>query len=226
MKYKKSWSGVRVPNRVLQSGNPDPKFRAIPWSQGSFLAFHLPFLISIRVWSPGGEVLLELLIQKQTSNETKNCTLKCLKWHYVTLRLLTNSCRLIGNRAFALFFRPHRGEFVIQGQKKKCWCPGVSPGGTWAQRELTDTFISKMVVELSKNTRKVVFWKIVDVWRKWSGKVFQVMSFLVGDDLIGSATGCPMMMVKCSVTQKKNVTHNRFRKVVYNKEDVLNCSFS
>ena len=132
----------------------------------------------------------------------------------------------LGTGHLPSFFVLTAGNFVIQGQKKKCWCPGVSPGGTWAQRELTDTFISKMVVELSKNTRKVVFWKIVDVWRKWSGKVFQVMSFLVGDDLIGSATGCPMMMVKCSVTQKKNVTHNRFRKVVYNKEDVLNCSFS
>ena len=60
---------------------------------------------------------------------------------------------LIENGEFALFFRPHRGEFVIQG-KKTVDARGLAQvgggGGTWAQRELTDTFISKMVVELSK----------------------------------------------------------------------------
>ena len=50
--------------------------------------------------------------------------------------------------------------------------------------------------------------------------------FFGRDDLIGSATGSPMMTVKCSVTRKKTVTYDRFRRVVYNKEDVLNCSFS
>ena len=130
--------GFKIPNPELQIGK-------IP---GTEKPIGDP-LVSPRMKSRG-KVLLELLIQKQTSTETKNCTLKCLKWHYSTLRLLTNSCRLIGNRAFALFFRPHRGEFVIQGKKKKRWCPGFSPRGTWAQRELTDTLISKMVVELSK----------------------------------------------------------------------------
>lgn len=63
---------------------------------------------------------------------------------------------LIENGEFALFFRPHRGEFVIQG-KKTVDARGLAQVGggggwvgTWAQRELTDTFISKMVVELSK----------------------------------------------------------------------------
>ena len=61
---------------------------------------------------------------------------------------------LIENGEFALFFRPHRGEFVIQGRKtvdaRGLAQVGGGGGGTWAQRELTDTFISKMVVELSK----------------------------------------------------------------------------
>ena len=61
---------------------------------------------------------------------------------------------LIENGEFALFFRPHRGEFVIQGKKKPLMSGGLPGGvgewGTWVQQELTDTFISKMVVELSK----------------------------------------------------------------------------
>ena len=62
---------------------------------------------------------------------------------------------LIENGEFALFFRPHRGEFVIQGKKTVdarglAQVGGGGGVGTWAQRELTDTFISKMVVELSK----------------------------------------------------------------------------
>lgn len=46
-----------------------------------------------------------------------------------SLRLLTNSCRLIGNRAFALCFRPHRGEFVIQGKKKNVDARGLAREG-------------------------------------------------------------------------------------------------
>ena len=72
--------------------------------------------------SLGREVFIRILalLQRKTSIETKNCTLKCLKWHYLT-----------EDGAFALFFSPHSGgggvwqlksphprEFVIQGQKK------------------------------------------------------------------------------------------------------------
>ena len=55
----------------------------------------------------------------------KNCTLKCLKWHYSTVRSVKNVAVLMEDRAFALF--PHPREFAIQG--KNCQCPGVTPGG-------------------------------------------------------------------------------------------------
>ena len=48
----------RVPKRVLQSRNPNPKLRAIPWSRGLFLASHLlrilsiPNLAMISFWNP------------------------------------------------------------------------------------------------------------------------------------------------------------------------------
>ena len=53
------------------------------------------------------------------------------------------------DRAFAVFFCPHPGGFdssrvpspgnLPSKAKKKCQCPGVSPGGGgWAQVELTD----------------------------------------------------------------------------------------
>ena len=36
-----------VPNRFLQSRNPNPQFRSIPQSQGLFLASHLPHILTI-----------------------------------------------------------------------------------------------------------------------------------------------------------------------------------
>ena len=52
------------------------------------------------------EVLIRVaLLQRKTLIDTKNRTLKCLKWHYSTVAVLTE------DGAFALFFHPHRGGF-------------------------------------------------------------------------------------------------------------------
>ena len=78
------------------------------------------------------EVLIRILalLQRKTLIETKNRTLKCLKWHYLTVRSMKNVAVLTEDGVFALFFRPHTGgfdssrlesphprEFAIQGQK-------------------------------------------------------------------------------------------------------------
>ena len=89
------------------------------------------------------EVLIGILalLQRKTLTETKNRT---LKWHYWTNK---KCCTVDGGRGiFPLFSSPPRGicqlksphprEFAIQG--KKMLIPGVSPGGAWAQVELTD----------------------------------------------------------------------------------------
>ena len=51
------------------------------------------------------------LLQRNTLTETKNRTLKCLKWHYSTVRSMKNVAVLTEDRAFALFFRLHPGGF-------------------------------------------------------------------------------------------------------------------
>ena len=51
------------------------------------------------------------LLQRNTLTETKNRTLKCLKWHYSTVRSMKNVAVLTEDGAFALFFRPHPGGF-------------------------------------------------------------------------------------------------------------------
>ena len=95
------------------------------------------------------EVLIRALalLQRKALIETKNCTLKCLKWHYLTVRSMKNVAVLTEDGAFALFFRPHPGGFdssrvptpgICHPRQKKCLCPGVSPEGGWAQVELTD----------------------------------------------------------------------------------------
>ena len=43
--------------------------------------------------------------------KTKSCTLKRLKRHYSTVRSMKNVAELTEDGAFALFFRPHLGEF-------------------------------------------------------------------------------------------------------------------
>ena len=86
------------------------------------------------------EVLIRILalLQRKTLIETKNRTLKCLKWHYLTVRSMKNVAVLTEDGVFALFFRPHPGGFdssrvptpgICHPRPKKCLCPGVSPGG-------------------------------------------------------------------------------------------------
>ena len=58
------------------------------------------------------EVLIRIaLLQRKTLIETKNRTLKCLKWHYSTVRSMKNVVVLTEDGAFALCFRPHPGGF-------------------------------------------------------------------------------------------------------------------
>ena len=94
------------------------------------------------------EVLIRVLalLQRKTLIETKNRTLKCLKWHYLTVRSMKNVAVLTEDGAFALFFRPHPGAFDssrvpiprnLPSKAKKMLMPGGGGGG-WAQRELTD----------------------------------------------------------------------------------------
>ena len=55
------------------------------------------------------EVLVRILalLQRKTLIETKSRTLKCLKWHYSTVRSMKNVAVLMEDGAFALFFHPH-----------------------------------------------------------------------------------------------------------------------
>ena len=86
------------------------------------------------------EVLIRIaLLQRKTFIETKNRTLKCLKWHYSTVRSMKNVAVLTEDGAFALFFRPHPGGFdssrvptpgnLPSKAKKKMLMPGGQPGG-------------------------------------------------------------------------------------------------
>ena len=73
------------------------------------------------------EVLIRILalLQRKTLIETKNRTLKCLKWHYSPVWSMKNVAVLTGDGAF--FLSPPRGiwqlksshprEFAIQGKK-------------------------------------------------------------------------------------------------------------
>ena len=85
------------------------------------------------------EVLIRIaLLQRKTLIETKNRTLKCLKWHYSTVRSMKNVVVLTEDGAFALCFRPHPGGFdnsrvptpgICHPRKKKMLMPGGQPGG-------------------------------------------------------------------------------------------------
>ena len=85
------------------------------------------------------EVLIRIiaLLQRKTLIETKNCTLKCLKRHYSTMRSMKNVAVFTEDGAFALFFRPHPGGFDssrvptpenLPSKAKKMPMAGVSPG--------------------------------------------------------------------------------------------------
>ena len=97
------------------------------------------------------EVLIRILalLQRKTLTETKNRTLKCLKWHYSTVRSIKNVAVLTEDGAFAFFFRPHPEGFdssrvptigSLPSRAKKMLMPGGQPGGPvgWTQVELTD----------------------------------------------------------------------------------------
>ena len=57
------------------------------------------------------------LLQRKTLIETKNRTLKCIKRHHSTARSTKNVAVLTEDGAFALLFRPHPGEFAVEGKK-------------------------------------------------------------------------------------------------------------
>ena len=83
-------------------------------------------------------VIILALSQRKTLIETKNRTLKCLKWHYSTVRSMKNVAVLTEDGAFALFFRPHPGGFDssivptlgnLPSKAKKCQCQGAAQEG-------------------------------------------------------------------------------------------------
>ena len=97
------------------------------------------------------EVLIRILalLQRKTLTETENRTLKCLKWHYLTVRSMKNVTVLTEDGAFAIFFRPHPGGLDssrvptvgnLPSKAKRMLMFGGQPGGEggWAQVELTD----------------------------------------------------------------------------------------
>ena len=86
------------------------------------------------------EVLVRILalLQRKTLIETKSRTLKCLKWHYSTVRSMKNVAAFTEAGAFALFFRPHPGGFDnsrvpsggnLPSKAKKMLMSGGQPGG-------------------------------------------------------------------------------------------------
>ena len=100
------------------------------------------------------EVLIRILalLQRKTLIETKNRTLKCLKWHYLTVRSMKNVAVLTEDGAFALFFRPHPGGFDssrvptprnLPSKAKKMLMHQAPPSkeGGRAQVELTDALL-------------------------------------------------------------------------------------
>ena len=92
-------------------------------------------------------VIILALLQRKTLIETKSRTLKCLKWHYSTVRSMKNVAVLTEDGAFALFFRPHPGGFDssrvptpgnLPSKAKKLLMPGGQSGGGAGRRlELT-----------------------------------------------------------------------------------------
>ena len=136
------------------------------------------------------EVLIRILalLQRKTLIETKNRTLKCLKWHYSTVRSMKNFAVLTEDGAFALFFRPHpRGiwqlksthprEFAILG-KKNANARGSARGGgeggrgrswNWLMHNpavsCTTCYTSSCYIQ-SCNSVKVSNWKRFTIWSK------------------------------------------------------------
>ena len=101
------------------------------------------------------EVLIRILalLHRKTLFETKNRRLKCLKWHYSTVRSMTNVAVLTKDGAVALFFRPHPGDLTAQESPP----PGICYQGKknanarvsarwwgWTQVELTDVLFLRI----------------------------------------------------------------------------------
>ena len=83
------------------------------------------------------EVFIRILalLQRKTLTETKNCTLKCLKRHYSTVRSMKNVAVLTEDGAFALFFRPHPGGFHSSRVPTPGNLPSKAKGGGGARGE-------------------------------------------------------------------------------------------
>ena len=88
------------------------------------------------------EVLIRILalLQRKTLIETKNRTLKCLKWHYSTVRSMKNVAVLMQDGALALFFCPHPRGFDssrvptpgnLPSKAQKMPMLRVQPEGRW-----------------------------------------------------------------------------------------------
>ena len=93
------------------------------------------------------------LLHRKTLLEKKNRRLKCLKWHYSTVRSMTNVAVLTKDGAVALFFRPHPGDLTAQESPP----PGICYQGKknanarvsarwwgWTQVELTDVLFLRV----------------------------------------------------------------------------------
>ena len=112
------------------------------------------------------EVLVRILalLQRKTLIETKSRTLKCLKWHYSTVRSMKNVAVLTEDGAFALFFRPHPEVFDnsrvptpgnLPSKAKKMLKPGGQPRGCWAKVELTGA-LWRVGLTKSKSCKRLV----------------------------------------------------------------------
>ena len=96
------------------------------------------------------KVLIRILalLQRKTLIETKNRTLKCLKWHYLTVRSMKNVAVLTEEGAFAFLSVPIPGHLTAQESPPLGIChprpknanarASAWGWGRWAQVELTD----------------------------------------------------------------------------------------
>ena len=124
------------------------------------------------------EVLSRILalLQRKTLIKPKTRTLKCLKRHYLTVRSIKNVAVLTEDGAFALFFRPHPGEFDssrvptpgnLPSKAKKMLMPGGQPGGGWAQVELTDALIASIWTHSICQMQATFLWSWIGTWTAW-----------------------------------------------------------
>ena len=112
------------------------------------------------------EVLIRIiaLLQRKTLIETKNCTLKCLKRHYSSVRSMKNVAVLTEDGAFALFFRPHPGGFDssrvptprnLPSKVKKVLMPGGQDAAENSKVPLL--FDANLGIHLSKSPVEFLF---------------------------------------------------------------------